>query len=171
MAQEFNPEPSSINQKMWRVKDPKSHETRAQTPALAPGFCGGRGVISVILPPHGFVEHSRWRPTNQSFTFAVESKTKKKKKKKPQPSSCWTGTDLNSPSITCYFLLFYFFTATKMNNQKDPDIWAHFSLYFPFYLWDRNRTTQMGLGELVPSICSSPQERKNKRTPNPKNLN
>ena len=34
---------------------------------------GGGGVISVIPSPHGFVEHSRWRPTNQSFTLPVDS--------------------------------------------------------------------------------------------------
>lgn len=147
------------------MKDPKSHETRAQTPALAPEYRRRRG---------GNFRHcsTTW------FCGTLQTTTHK-----PKLYFCsWVqnravdGLELIwiFSSITCYFLLF-FLTTTKTKNQKSPDIWyrsrARFGLYFPFYLWDRNRTTQMGRGELLFNICASPQERKNKRTPNPKNLN
>lgn len=162
MILEFNPEPNSVNQKMWRVKDPKSHETRAQTPVLASPSCRGRGWFP---PAHGFAEHSRLWPTNQNSTFTVKSRNITKKAKQKG----LTKKPLEWVSIK-NVMLFFEEWRTKRSRHLVPKQEPILVFISPFYLWDRNRTTQMGRGELLHSIQSSPQERKNKPTPNPKNL-
>ena len=109
---------------VWKTQKPMKpepghllwHQNRAE----------GGGVTPAIEPPHGFAEHSGWRPTNQSLTSAVESRTeykkkkKKKKKKKPKASSRRTGTHLNSFFHHLLFCAIFFFTAMKM--KKNPKI-------------------------------------------------
>lgn len=114
----------------------------------------------------------------KSFTSAVQSRTEAK----AEQLSDWTLFEffLSMPFIILFLLFNEWKTRKKKERKlgkkkkKKSDIWypslPHVSLYSPSYLWHRNRTTQMDRGELLHSPCTSPQEGKNKSTPNPKNL-
>lgn len=119
----------------------KNGETRAQTPALAPS-------CSNYSHSHTTV----WMTTHKPELYS---------------SGRWTElVRIFLPSPVIFAILFLH--SHKNEEAKDG---VHFGLYFPFYLWERSRTAQMGRGEPFHSMCSSPQEWKKKRSPNPKNLN
>lgn len=101
---------------MWRVKDQKKSWNQNPDTCFDTRNLHREGVISVSLPPHGFAEPSRWRPTNQSFTFAVQSQNQRKKEVIAKQLLDWNSFDIFFHHLL--FLLFYFLMATKMKNPK-----------------------------------------------------
>lgn len=131
---------------MWRVREPKSHETRAQTPALA--FKSG---IFIPCPTTWFCRTLQMTSRKPRAVLHESS---------PEPelqvSSRQTGPDLNSFFECLLFVLPCTELKTRMKTEKKKIIRhlvptsSSFESVLPnVYLWHRNRTTRMDRRELL----------------------